>query len=35
MPSGPPPTPATKPREENGLEWLIDLVTGALGGARS
>ena len=35
IPSGPPPTPVAKPREENGLEWLIDLVTGALGGARS
>ena len=29
---GPPPAPATKPRQENGLEWLIDLVTGAVGG---
>ncbi len=25
---GPPPTPATRPRQENGLEWLIDLVMG-------
>jgi penicillin-binding protein 1A len=33
--AGPPPTPATKPQPENGLEWLIDLVTGAVGGARS
>jgi penicillin-binding protein 1A len=31
--SGPPPTPAAKPKQENGLEWLIDLVTGAVGGA--
>ena len=30
---GPPPTPAAKPRQENGLEWLIDLVSGAMGGA--
>jgi penicillin-binding protein 1A len=29
---GPPPTPVAKPREENGLEWLIDLVAGAVGG---
>jgi penicillin-binding protein 1A len=29
---GPPPTPAPKPPEEKGLEWLIDLVTGAVGG---
>ena len=29
---GLPPAPATKPRQENGLEWLIDLVTGAVGG---
>ena len=30
--SGPPPTPAPKPPEEKGLEWLIDLVTEAVGG---
>ena len=30
-PKGPPPAPAKKP--ENGLEWLIDLVTGTVGGA--
>ena len=30
-PAGPPPTPLKKPEPENGLEWLIDLVTG--GGA--
>ena len=32
-PAGPPPTPIAKPKEENGLEWLINLVTGAVSGA--
>ena len=32
-PAGPPPTPLQKPAPENGLDWLIDLVTG--GGTRS
>jgi penicillin-binding protein 1A len=30
---GPPPAPVSKPKEENGLEWLIDLVTGTVVGA--
>ena len=30
---GPPPAPVSKPQEQNGLEWLIDLVSGAVGGA--
>ena len=30
---GPPPTPATRPSPGNGLDWLLDLVTGAVGGA--
>ncbi|MGD9509934.1 MAG: transglycosylase domain-containing protein [Geminicoccaceae bacterium] len=29
--SAPPPAPASKPQPENGLDWLIDLVTGAVG----
>ena len=28
---GPPPPPPSKPRQENGLEWLLDLVTGGAG----
>ncbi len=32
-PAGPPPVPIAKPKDENGLEWLINLVTGAVGGA--
>ncbi len=31
-PAGPPPTPIAKPRDENGLEWLIGLVKDAVGG---
>jgi len=32
-PKGPPPAPARKPEPESGLDWLIDLVTGTVGGA--